>query len=199
MKKTVAILLCFIMLVSCAAMAESAAAEKESLGTVNVEGAFDLKCAIPEGYTLNVITSGYDGVIAMLTSRTEGKPDIYVSIGYNDMYYGVERLNDLDEEAVAAITDSFLEEDDVDISKMTTDYGTELLVIREIRDETDYVDFYTIYKGYEIELIITHVAADNSDAEEAAVIPVTEEEIRTAVQFLSDLDFVPAAVETPAE
>ena len=199
MKKTVAILLCLMMLFSCAAMAESAAAEKETMGTVSVEGAFDLRCAIPEGYTLNVMTSEYNGVIAMITSEAEGKPDIYLSIGYNDMYYGVERLNDLDEEAAAAIADSFLEEDDVDISRMTTAHGTELLVIKEIRNETDYVDFYTIYKGYEIELIITHVTTDDSDAEEAAVIPVTEEEIQMAVQFLSDLDFVPAAAEAPAE
>ena len=199
MKKTVAILLCLMTLFSCAAMAESASAEKESMGTVNVEGAFDLRCAIPEGYTLNVITNEYNGLIAMITSEAEGKPDIYLSIGYNDMYYGVERLNDLDEEAVTAITDSFLEEDDVDISRMTTAYGTELLVIKEIRDETDYVDFYTIYKGYEIELIITHVTAGDSDEEEAAVIPVSEEEIKMAVQFLSDLDFIPTAVEAPAK
>ena len=61
------------------------------------------------------------------------------------------------------------------------------------------MDFYTICKGYEIELIITHVMAGDSDEEEAAVIPVSEEEIKMAVQFLSDLDFIPAAVEAPAE
>ena len=30
-------------------------------------------------------------------------------------------------------------------------------------------------------------------------VPVTDDEIQLAVQFLSDLDFVPAAEETPAE
>lgn len=199
MKKTIAVLLCLMMLFSCAAMADSVATEKESMGSLNVDGAFDLKCAIPEGYTLNVLTNEYNTVLAMITSEEEGKPDIYLSIAYNDTYYGVERLNDLDEEAVAAIADSFLEEDDVEISKMTTAYGTELFVIKEIRDEVDFVDFYTIYKGYEIELIITHVTAGNPDADEAEIVPVTEEEIQLAVQFLSDLDFVPAAVEAPAE
>ena len=199
MKKTIAVLLCLMMLFSCAAMAESAAAEKESMGSLNVDGAFDLKCAIPEGYTLNVLNNENNSVLAMITSEEEGKPDIYLSIAYNDMYYGVERLNDLDEEAVAAIADSFLEEDDVEISKMTTAYGTELFVIKEIRDEVDFVDFYTIYKGYEIEMIITHVPADDPEAEDAPIVPVTEEEIQLAVQFLSDLDFVPAAAEAPAE
>lgn len=199
MKKTIAVLLCLMMLFSCAAMAESAAAEKESMGSLNVDGAFDLKCAIPEGYTLNVLNNENNSVLAMITSEEEGKPDIYLSIAYNDMYYGVERLNDLDEEATAAIADSFLEEDDVEISTMTTAYGTELFVIKEIRDEVDFVDFYTIYKGYEIEMIITHVPADDPEAEDAPIVPVTEEEIQLAVQFLSDLDFVPAAAEAPAE
>lgn len=192
MKKTIAVLLCLMMLFSCAAMAESAAAEKESMGSLNVDGAFDLKCAIPEGYTLNVLNNENNSVLAMITSEEEGKPDIYLSIAYNDLYYGVERLNDLDEEATAAIADSFLEEDDVEISTMTTAYGTELFVIKEIRDEVDFVDFYTIYKGYEIEMIITHVPADDPEAEDAPIVPVTEEEIQLAVQFLSDLDFVPA-------
>ncbi len=203
MKKAIAVLLCLMMLFSCAAMADSVAAEKEPMGTLNVDGAFDLKCAIPEGYTLDVITNENSSVIAMITSEEEGKPYIYLSIAYNDMYYGVERLNDLDEEATAAIADSFLEEDDVEISKMTTSYGTELFVIKEIRDEVDFVDFYTIYKGYEVELILTHVTADDSGAEEekeeAAFVPVTDEEIRLAVQFLSDLDFVPAEADTPAK
>ncbi len=199
MKKTIAFLLCLMMLLSCAAMAETAATEKESMGAVSVNGAFELKCAIPEGYALNVLTNESDNVFAMISSEAEGKPMIFLSIAYNDMYYGVERLNDLDEEAIAVITDTFTEDDTVEISKMTTAYGTDLLVIKETRDETDYVDFYTIYKGYEIEMVLTHVTAPEPGKEEAEFIPVTDEEIQMAVQFLSDLDFVPTTAEAPAE
>ncbi len=54
MKKMLAILLCLSMLLGCAAMAET---EKDSLGVVNVNGAFELKCALPEGYSLEVLFS----------------------------------------------------------------------------------------------------------------------------------------------
>ena len=199
MKKTIAVLLCLMMLFSCAAMAETAAVEKESIGSVSVDGAFELKCAIPEGYTLNVLSNENDRVLALISSEDESKPDLILSIAYNDMYYGVERLNDLDEEARAAIVDSFTEEDQVEISTMTTAYGTELLVIKENKDQVDYVDFYTIYKGYEVEMVLTHATAEDSEAEDAEIVPVTEEEIQLAVQFLSDLDFVPDTAEAPAE
>ncbi len=199
MKKTIAVLLCLMMLFSCAAMAETAAVEKESMGSVSVDGAFELKCAIPEGYTLNVLSNENDSVLAMISSEDESKPDLILSIAYNDMYYGVERLNDLDEEARAAIVDSFTEEDQVEVSEMTTAYGTKLLVVKENKDQVDFVDFYTIYKGYEVEMVLTHATAEDPEAEDAEIVPVTEEEIQLAVQFLSDLDFVPDTAEAPAE
>ena len=198
MKKLIAVILCLMMLLSCAAMAESAVTEKESMGALRVNGVFELKCAIPEGYTMDVLTNENDSVLALISSETEGKPTLVLSIAYNDMYYGVERLNDLDDEALAVITDSFMEDDTVEISKMATAYGTELLVVKENRDETDYVDFYTVYKGYEIEMVLTHVEPAEP-GEEAVFAPVTDEEIQLAIQFLSDLDFVPEAEETPAE
>lgn len=198
MKKTIAVLLCLMMLLSCAAMAEAPATEKESMGAVSVNGAFELKCAIPEGYALNVLTNESDNVFATVSSEADEKPMIFISIAYNDMYYGVERLNDLDEEAIAVITDTFMEDDTVEISKMTTAYGTDLLVIKENRDDTDYVDFYTVYKGYEIELVLTHVTPAEPGKEDEFT-PVTDEEIQMAVQFLSDLDFVPETAEAPAE
>ena len=199
MKKIIAVLLCLMMLFSCAAMAETAATEKESMGTVSVNGAFELKGAIPEGYTLDLISNENDTVLALISSEDAGKPTLVLSIAYNDMYAGVERLNDLDEEAAAVIADTFMEDDSVEITKMTTAYGTELFVVKEIKDQVDYVDFYTIYKGYEIEMVLTHVVPAEPDAENAEIIPVTEEEIQLAIQFLSDLDFVPETAEASAQ
>ena len=199
MKKIIAVLLGIMMLFSCAAMAESVTTEKESMGTVDVNGAFELKCAIPEGYKLTVIFNEGSDMAAMITSEDEGKPAMILSIAYNDLVYDVERLNDLDEETVAAITDTFAEEDSVEVSKMTTAYGTELLVVKEVRDLVDFVDFYTIYKGYEIEMVLVHMPSDDASSAEAQIIPVSEEEIQLAIQFLSDLDFVAESVEAPAE
>ncbi len=199
MKKMIAILLCLMMLLSCAAMAESIPAEKQSMGTIGINGVFELKGAIPEGYKLEVLANENNSLLAQVTSGEAGKPSIVLSIAYNDMYSDVERLNDVDEETLAAIAGTFSEEDSVEISNMTTAYGTKLFVVKEISDQVDYVDFYTIYKGYEVELFLSHAMFTADSGAEAETLPVTEEEIQLAIQFLSDLDFVPDTAETAAQ
>ena len=54
MKKIIAVFLCLAMLLGCAAVsAEQAAStgEKVSIGKISINGAFDLQCAMPEGYS----------------------------------------------------------------------------------------------------------------------------------------------------
>lgn len=178
MKKMLAILLCVSMLLACAALAET---EKASLGVVNVNGAFELKCALPEGYSLEVLFSETHFCLASVNPEDELKPTLMISIAYNELYSDVERINDLDEETLKRIEDSFRDEDDVEINYMETAYGTRLMVVKEVSDGVDYLDFYTIYKGYEVELVLIHA----NEGE-----PITEAEIQMAVKFLSDMDFV---------
>ena len=177
-KKFLAILLCVFMLLGCAALAET---EKASLGVVNVNGAFELKCALPEGYSLEVLFSETHFCLASVNPEDELKPTLMISVAYNELYSDVERINDLDEESVKRIEDSFRDEDDVEITYMETAYGTRLMVVKEVSDGVDYLDFYSIYKGYEVELVLIHANADE---------PITEAEIQMAVKFLSDMDFV---------
>jgi len=183
MKKITAIVLCLAMLLGCcAAMAE--AVEKQSL-TVN--GKFTAKWNLPEGYTVESVESGADGymILAMVpTEENTGKPMLLVSIAPEELLSDVQRLNDLDDEALAQIEATFREEDEVEISYMETAYGTKLMVVKETHDGIDYVDFYTIYLGYEIEVVMTQTEA-------MAGTPITDEQIATVVQFLSDLEFVP--------
>ena len=54
------------------------------------------------------------------------------------------------------------------------------MVVKEIKDTVDFVDFYSVYLGYEVEIVVT--AADGNG--------LSDEQIRMAVDFLSDLDFV---------
>ena len=178
MKKFLAILLCVSMLLGCAALAET---EKASLGVVNVNGAFELKCALPEGYSLEVLFSETHFCLASVNPEDETKPTLMISVAYNELYSDVERINDLDEETLKRIEDSFRDEDDVEITSMETAYGTRLMVVKEVSDSVDYLDFYTIYKGYEVELVLIHA----NEGE-----PITEAEIQMAVKFLSDMDFV---------
>ena len=113
MKKIFAIILCLALLLCCAALAETP--EKESIGTVKVEEAFNIKCKLPEGYTLEPTDLGDEQhIIASVLPADASKPVIRVIIGYNDEYTTFNdetkektamRLNDLPEEAVQKMED----------------------------------------------------------------------------------------------
>ena len=179
MKKIIALALCLFMLLGCAA---AEPAEKQHMGTVSMNGVFTLQCTLPEGYSLTELTADDASYIAMISAGDE-RPDMFLSIAFDELLSGVDRLNDLDDEALAKIEATFREEDEVDISYTETAHGTKLMMVKEIKEKIDYVDFYTIYKGYEIEFLLTG-SMDDSEA------GLTEEQIQMAVDFLSDLDFV---------
>lgn len=179
MKKTLAILLCLAMLLSCAAVAETA--DKTYLATVDMKGAFQLQCALPEGYEIEEIESNESTYIAMLKAD-ETRPVLTLSIAYNELYSDVFRMNDLDAETLAQIETSFQTEDNVDISYTETAYGTKLMLIKEVEGPVNYVDFYSVYLGYEVEIVV--VAQDENG--------LTDGQIQMAVDFLSELDFVEA-------
>ena len=178
MKKVILILLCLALTLSfVTAVAETA--EKEAIGAISMNGAFELRGVLPEGYQLTVITEEPGHYLASL-SADDSKPEMVISIAYDEL----DRLNDLDDDALAKIEATFKAEDGVEVTYMETALGTKLMVVKEIVDGVDYVDFYTIYKGYEIEFVLTQPQANAGQ-------PITDEQIQTAVKFLSDLDFVP--------
>lgn len=180
MKKTLAILLVLALTLGCAAaVAENT--EKKYLATVNMGGAFELKCDVPEGYAIRQIESTDSAYIAMITADA-GRPTMYLSIAYNELYSDVQRLNDLDAEALSEIEATFDLEEEVEISYTETSHGTKLMMVKEVKDAVDFVDFYSIYMGYEIEIV---VVAQNETG-------LTDEQIQVVVDFLSELDFVEA-------
>ena len=178
MKKMLAILLSLVMLLSCAAAAAETA-EKTYLATVDMNGEFQLQCALPEGYKAEEVESTSATYIAKFTADGD-RPTLRLSIAYNELYSDFFRMNDLDADTLAAIENTFRTEDTVDISYTETAYGTKLMVIKETEDTVDYVDFYSVYLGYEIEIVII---AQNEAG-------LSDEQIQMAVDFLSDLDFV---------
>ena len=180
MKKTLAILLTLALLLGCAAAAAETA-EKTYLATVDMNGAFGLQCTLPEGYSIVEVESTGATYIAMFTADN-GRPLLTLSIAYNELYSDVFRMNDLEAEALALIEETFKAEDDVKISYTETAYGTKLMMIQEADGSVDYVDFYSVYLGYEIEIVV--VAQDENG--------LTDAQIQMAVDFLSDLDFVEA-------
>ena len=155
--------------------------EKESLGRLNVNGEFALECKLPEGYEIQVVNMRNTKIVASVTSKDETKPVMYLSIAYDEMYSGVDRLNDLNADDLKALEDTFTEINDVEITYRETGYGTKLMVVRERGNDTDFVDIFTVYKGYDVEFNVTPGAG---------AAELTDEQIKTSIAFLTDLDFV---------
>ena len=169
MKRIIALALSLMLVLGVSA---GLADEKAELGSVE---AFSIQSIIPEGYTFSLITSNGLNLVGIL-SGGEGKPTVTVSIAFSEEYAGVERFNDVDEQTVQEIKDSFLNMDDVVFEDLETAYGTRLLKVTQAN--RSFADIYSIYKGYETEFVV------------AAQGEVTDEDIQMLVQFISDMDFV---------
>ena len=159
---------------------------KEKLGVISMNGMFSLECAMPDGYKIESTGADAGSHFSVISSEVEGKPAMYLSIVFNELLADVQRLNDLSAEDLAKIEETFREDDRVEISYTETKHGTKLMVVKETDDGVDYVDFYTIYKGYEIEFVLLKTPF----GEEPGFLNDTD--IQMAVDFLSDLDFVAA-------
>lgn len=187
MKKIIALMLCLAVALSCAfAMAETA--EKSFTGELTVNGRFTVKWVAPEGYFADEVQSGDSGFMVLLLKPDESnadKPMMMVSIAPDELLWDVQRLNDLDDETLAQIEATFRAEDEVEITYLETAYGTKLMMVKETYENVDFVDFYTIYMGYEIELVLMQ-------SQNNAGVSLTDEQIATVIQFLSDMEFIPA-------
>ena len=113
------------------------------------------------------------------------KPQLYLSIAYDELYGDVARMNDLSDEQLAALEATYTEMNDVEITYQTTGHGTKLLIAREVGGDTDFVDILSIYNGYFIEFNMT----PNPNA---ANQTLTNAQIGMCIDFLTDLDFTAA-------
>ncbi len=190
MRKTMAILLSAVIALACfAGFAEETG--KIAIGTISINGVFTLKCGLPDGYGIQTLYEGREQVIALLSSEDETKPQMVLSVAFDETYADVDRMNDLDEEAFALLEKTFTDVDPtVEISYGDTGLGTRLLIARQTDGEQDYIDFLSIYKGYFVEFVM--VASQHSEDKN-----LTDEQLRLCIDFLTDLDFVPS--ELPAD
>ena len=174
MKRITALALSLIMIL-CAVCALAEDTGKTEIGTLKVSEAFSIQSKLPEGYTYTPVRTAELNMIGIL-SAGEGKPEVTVSIAYNEEYDGIERFNDVDEAVVEEIRESFREADEeVTFEDLETAYGTRLLKVTG----DGFVDIYTIYKGYELEFVMTGSALSDAD-------------VQMLVDFISDMDFVAA-------
>ena len=159
--------------------------DTQRLGTLNVNGAFDLTCKMPEGYELQVVNVRGSKIVASILSQDVTKPQLYLSVAFDEAYADVKRMNDLTPDQLAALEATFSDMNDVDITYQNTGYGTKLLIARETGNDTDFVDILSIYNGYFIEFVMT--PNPNSASQK-----LTNAQIGMCIDFLTDVDFVPA-------
>ncbi len=178
MKKIIALMLSLMLILCTAAALADETAEKTRLGNLEVNDAFIIQSKIPENYKFTPLTINNGVNMVGVLTGGEGQPSVYVSIAYNEEYSGVERFNDVDEATLQAIKDSFSDMDEVTFEDLETAYGTRLLKVTQANKT--FADIYTIYKGYELEFILT------------AQGEVQEADIQMLVDFISNMDFVPA-------
>ena len=185
MKKIMAVILSLVMLAGMAsALAE--AGGKPTIGTVSINGAFTLQCGLPEGYHPIPLSVTQDQVTAVIRSDDPTAPVMQLSVAYDEKYYDVDRMNDLTPEELSQLEDTYIEEDpEVESTYGETGYGTQLLIARHETEEMDYIAFFSIYKGYCVEFVLV-------PAEEAEDKNLTEDQLQLCVDFLTDLDFIPA-------
>ena len=185
MKKIIAIMLSVVMLLGIG-MAAAESAEKVTIGTISINGEFTLQCGLPEGYQVRPLVVDEDLVLALIASEDETKPVMQLSVAYDETYSDVHRMNDLDDEALAILEKTFTDVDPtVEISYGETGLGTQLLIARQTEENYNYIDFLSIYEGYFIEFVL--VAPQNAEDK-----TLSEDELRMCIDFLTELDFVPA-------
>ena len=166
---------------------------KTNLGVIDINGAFSLQCKMAEGYTIEMLKSTSDQMIARVASADKNKPVLLLSVGFDEEYAAVERLNDVDDETLAKLEKTFTDVDPmVEISYGDTGLGTRLMIVRLNENGMDYLDFMSIYKGYFVECVM-------SPSFEAEDKTLTEEQVRMCIDFLTEMDFVPAEAAEAAE
>ena len=186
MKKIIAILLSLALLLGCAAgLAEGE--EKQTYGTIRENGEYTLKGILPEGYKVIPFELSDDYILTRIRPNDPEQPEMMLSIAYDETYSDVERLNDLDDDALEILEKTFTDTDPyANITYEETDYGTRLLVCRTQGDTYDSLDIFTIYKGYFVELVTT-------PGEKAKEQKLTDEDVNNSIRFLSELDFAEGA------
>ena len=191
MKKIIALILSLAMLLGCtAALAETA--QRESMGNLKVKDAFNIMYKPMEGYDMIVENETDTEIYALFQAKDakedDDRPLMLLTIAYDDENSNVGRLNDLSAEEKDFLKDIwFIEYEDYDLEVRETAYGTELWVVREKDEELDIMaaNILTLYRGYMIEFYLISTADS-----------LQEEYLQKAIDFLSDMDFVPVTAKT---
>ena len=155
------------------------------IGTLNVNGEFMLQGRIPEGYRLKVLSSRNTRIIAVLEAEDIQRPQMMLTIAWDEMYADVDRMNDLSAEEIETLKKTFVDMNDVTFSEAATAAGTRLLIAKETGSDEDFASIISLYKGYSVEFVLT-------PSPYAVNQTLNDTQIQKGIDFLSDLNFIPA-------
>ena len=178
MKKLLSLFLCAaLLLVSVSAFAGTDA-------SIDFQDRLQLRGTLPDGYKCTILSQSDLTMECAVISDNPAAPRLKIFISFNESYASAQRLGDLDAETLEWIKAGFSEENTVTFDMFETTSGVSLLLVRETGEDQDFLDFYTVCQGHEIEL--TLVAGD-----EAPDLALTEEQINNCMELMRSLDILP--------
>lgn len=184
MKKLLAILMALLLALTLSAAAEEAEEVTDAPSTtLESDEILDFTIemdALPEDYQVEIIPMDGD-LYAVFSS--ESNPTLYLaSVAYSELF-GIYTLktDELTEEQLEEMK-TFLSDGyaDPSFSFDKTAHGTDVILVNENGSGDDYAEYITIYEGYFVSIGVV------KDTE------LTQEDLATALQLLSDLWIVPA-------
>ena len=188
MRKMLAMMLCLLLALGCAAgLAEGQSTQQKTVfGQLRINGEFTLKGLLPEGYQIIPFEQTDSTLISRITAKDPARPTLILSIAFDETYAEVGRLNELQEEELLLLEKTFTDLDPyASITYDETSHGTRLLICRTTTETYDYLDIFSIYQGYLVELVmVPGTGADQN---------LTEEQVQSCIDLLSELDFVSGA------
>ena len=144
--KKILILTCALMLLCSAALADSAA--------IDFQNRFELRGDLPAGWRCAILSQSDMTLEGEIRPEDPSAAGMQVYISFNESYAAVPDLQHLDPADLEQVKAFFSLENEVDFDMLQTASGLSLLVIRETGADQDFLDFYTVWQGYEIELTL---------------------------------------------
>lgn len=179
MKKMLALVLALLMLGVGAAMAEETAEAQPQEKKIALSSSFDITIELPAGYEMTKEVS--DGMVYAEIFSEETDVSYTLGVGYSEELSEQDDLTKMTQEQfdefVAVIAADFAAPE---TRVYETSHGTKLLFIHETAaEESGYGMLMTVYQNYVVGLYMLNT--EN---------PLSEEDIQTGVDMLSELWFV---------
>ena len=178
MKKMLCLLLCAVLLLACI----PAFAGNEAV--IDFHDRIQLRGTLPDGYMYSILSQSDLTMECAVFSDDPAAPCLKIFISFNESYAGAQNLDALGSDTLERVKMGFSEENEVAFDMFTTASGVSLLQVRETGGDQDFLDFYTVCLGHEIEL--TLVAGN-----EAPGLALTEAQISRCLELMRTLDILP--------